>query len=399
MQPAAPQIKGIQEVSNTKSFQNICLEKLKKHPATAHLLLHNLAPEKEGVSKLNKDALWLHVGSTSQEVTFSEDNRKIYIIKKNQSGTTDSITKSIYWIEKPTVLLTAPWNNPNHLFWDVVVNFFVWKDQGDDLPFKYWSFPDHYPCHSWLCQLMPHVLKVLHLENHIKPLHNLENASTLTSNYPDSYGSILDLHHKDAIKNETIVLLPCYRNAWIPNFEYYRTERRRIPNEGVVLPAIRQELTKDFQQEILPRQQQRTVFIYGHTDSVSRNWLNFQEVAMKMNRALQQKNTTVNLVVNSVPSLAKLTFQEQCYIFWNAKYIFYVHGGHTANLICARPNTTIIEMSCNQNFGWSQNTKLFHQTMQLNYTSRKVPGCDGHNTNFITPESWTNEFLSLVTTQ
>ena len=164
---------------------------------------------------------WQHY--CSQEVTFSEDNRKIYIIKKNQSGTTDSITKSIYWIEKPTVLLTAPWNNPNHLFWDVVVNFFVWKDQGDDLPFKYWSFPDHYPCHSWLCQLMPHVLKVLHLENHIKPLHNLENASTLTSNYPDSYGSILDLHHKDAIKNETTVLLPCYRNAW---YKASDTQRR-----------------------------------------------------------------------------------------------------------------------------------------------------------------------------
>ena len=27
VQPAAPQIKAIQEVSNTKSFQNICLEK------------------------------------------------------------------------------------------------------------------------------------------------------------------------------------------------------------------------------------------------------------------------------------------------------------------------------------------------------------------------------------
>ena len=342
-----------QEINNTKTFHNVCIER-KPGTKNAHLLLHKL--DNGGASPSS-------YADTSEELLWIWPINNDTLIKK------DDTIMSYYWIEEPTLLLTGPYNNPNHLFWDVLVNLFPWYNN-HYLPFNYWSFPDHpTPCvDSWLCEVMPSLLQVLNLTVDLLPLHELSEEQ--------NYGAIV-------VSSDNV---PCYRSVWIPNFSYYRGENHPIPNEDIILPKLHEELTRNFQQ-----QQQHDndnvdkvvqVFIYGHLDSNKRQWQNVNDVAMKL------KSTNIDIDVDIVHSLRLLPFQTQCYKFWNANIIIYVHGGHTANLICSRPNTHVIELSCQYSFGWSQLTSVFHSSLGLRYESRKVPGCTGHDSNLTTPDDW-----------
>ena len=259
--------------------------------------------------------------------------------------------KEQLWFNESTVLLTCPITNPNHQFWDVLVNLFPLYQQTP--PFTHWIAPIA-KCDYWLCELIPILFNVLNL--------NIKHI--------DNY-----------ITNKSMV---CFHQLYIPKFGLFRGERIPIPYEEVILPKLNNALTNRFVNNNI--QPINNILIYGKEDTgiSSRCWNNARDTAIRI-------NTTGN--VHYISNMAGLSFTEQCEAFWNARHILYIHGGHTANLICTRKGTFIDEFACPRNIGWFQKTPLFHKVMSLNYIYSRVPGCWGLDAAFHTPDAWFDKLL------
>ena len=117
----------------------------------------------------------------------------------------------------------------------------------------------------------------------------------------------------------------------------------------------------------------------------------------KQARRLQAKG----LNVRCVPSMVALNFTDQCKAFWDAKVIIMVHSGQTANMVCARHGTRVLEFACPVVVGWLQKMTNQHKTMGWNYTYQQVPDCKekasqwgkGHWKSFITENAFVERWL------
>lgn len=294
-------------------LENVCVDwEHTKHDA--HLALHGY--------EQHLDFLWIH-------------------------PTMKPTTKNKKWILRPTLLITAPWTNPNHQFWDAAAMLF---DQPRPVPYTQWMAPLH-QCSFWLCSFMPFLLAAL-------------NMTVPLVDEP-----ITDTH---AI---------CFRRAWVPQFARNRAENNLHESReyAVALPAIRANMTAGLSSPA------GTVLVYGKADSKLRNWKNAAAEASRLR--------SMGFNVDYIANMSALPFTEQCFKFWSAQHIVYVHGGQTANLICARPGTRIVEFACPVWVGWFQRARTFQRIMGLEYHYRKVPGCTGHYTSFDTPVGWIDNFL------
>ena len=290
-----------------EKFQNVCVDWKGSKPTEHLILLGQNAPER----------LWIH--PTPNNVT----------------------NKQRHWVQVPTLLLTAPNTNPNHQFWDVLVNLF--ELDAEKPPFTHWNAPA-WPCKYWMCDILPKLVDTLDLR-----LEALQ-------------------HH---ITHQQVV---CYHNVWVPKFSKHRHERNPIHKEALILRRLHQALVAQFSHPPAD-----TVLIYGKADAKRRRWQNAKDVATRLN---------ISGDVRYIETMAGLTFQTQCHLFWSARHIIYVHGGHTANLICARPRTRIDEMACPAKVGWSQSTHEFHRSLGFHYQYHSISGCEGHNTDFATNDAW-----------
>jgi hypothetical protein len=264
--------------------------------------------------------------------------------------TTNTTTeKRRLWVNVPTLLLTAPNTNPAHQFWDVIVNLF--ELDGQTPPFTHWNGPS-FDAGNWISGLVPKLFDVLNIR--LRTIHEF-------------------------ITNEQVL---CFTSAWVPMFGIYRTEKRPIPNETPILRRLHEALVDSFHAPA------RTVVVYGKQDlgHSGRQWRNAAEVAKKLN---------VTGDVQYIKSMAALSFKEQCHLVWSARHLVFVHGGHSANLICARPETRVDEMACPAWVGWLQDIPMFHASLGLRYQYHSVPGCNGHNAAFTTQMGWLAHFVRL----
>ena len=248
----------------------------------------------------------------------------------------------------PTLLLNGPHHNPGHQFWDVLVNLF--ELDGMTPPFTHWAAPS---CAGgdWMCDLLPTLLDVLGLR--------------------------LQRSLQDSITNEQVL---CFTKLWIPMFGIYREERTSIPNEGAILRRLHSALVSPFHEPA------STVVVYGKQDlrKSKRQWQNAARSAVALNSTGD---------VRYVQDMGALTFKSQCHLFWSARHLVYVHGGHTANLICARPGTRVDELACPREIGWSQFTKIFHNSLGFRYQYHSVPGCTKPYNSFNTSAGWLADVL------
>lgn len=287
-------------------------------------------------------------GSTPTEhlsILGSNSRERLWIHPTHDNDT----VKRRLWVDAPTLLLTAPNTNPNHQFWDALVNLF--ELDGQTPPFTHWNGPA-LDAENWISDLLPTLLDVLGLR--LQTIH-------------------------DSITNEQVL---CFQNVWIPMFVIYRAEEKSIPNEGVILRRLHNALVSSFHEPV------GQIVVYGKQDlgHSKRQWRNAVESAVALNSTGH---------VRYVPSMAALTFKEQCHLFWSARQLVYVHGGHTANLICARPETRVDEMACPRHVGWFQQTPIFHKSLGLHYQYHSVLDCDGHNTPFETRFPWLSDAIAL----
>jgi hypothetical protein len=263
---------------------------------------------------------------------------------------------ALHLITQPSLLLTGPRSNPNHQLWDILFSLFS-AGNVDVLPFDQWVAP-YSTCNYWMCEK-------------VDPLFNALGHSGVVHN------SVV------VAENESL----CFKEVWVPQFAAYRHEVKAPSNFADVLLAFRSRLVKDFSSPT------NAILIYGRADARYRYWKNAELIAEYLRNAS-------HLRVHHVSQMGALTPHEQCRVFWDARIIMFPHGGHSANLICARPGTKILEMACAKTVGWFQRAQRFHRAMGLEYTYRKVPysNCSvtwepDKNWSFMSPEIWTTNLV------
>lgn len=261
-----------------------------------------------------------------------------------------------HWVKQPSLLLTGPRSNPNHQLWDVLFSLFP-VGYVDVLPFVQWVAP-YSTCNYWMCDKVDHLFYAL---GHSGVVHN----------------SVV------VTENQSV----CFREVWVPHFAAYRHEMKAPSNFADALPAFRRRLVKGFSSPT------NAILIYGRADARYRYWKNAELIAKCLRNAS-------NVRVNYVSQMGALAPSEQCRAFWDARIIMFPHGGHSANLICARPGTKILEMACAKTVGWFQQAKRFHRSLGLEYTYRRVPYSNCSVTeepdkdwSFMAPEIWARNFI------
>lgn len=249
------------------------------------------------------------------------------------------------------LLLTGPRSNPNHQLWDILFSLFP-IGYVDVLPFTHWATPFS-TCDYWMCDKISQLFSVL---GH-KGIQ--QNSRTLS-------------------QNEQI----CFKEVWVPKLAAYRHERIAPANFDEKLPEFRQKLVENFSSPT------NAVLVYGREDARYRRWINAESVARRL-------ANTSSLKVHYVPQMGSMPPAKQCNTFWNARVIIFPHGGHSANLICSRSGTKVLEMACAKTVGWFQGAVRFHKAMGFDYTYHQVPpshcsetGEPDKDWNFLTPDSW-----------
>jgi len=261
------------------------------------------------------------------------------------------------WVNMPSLLLTGPRSNPNHQLWDILFSLFP-AGNLDSLPFVQWMTP-YAQCNYWMCDKVDYLF--------------------------DALG------HPDAVQYNALIIDKgpiCFKEVWVPNFAMYRNEFKVPSNYANALLAFRSRLTQDF---VSPTD---CILIYGRADARYRHWANAASVSQTLIKT-SGKN------VNYVSQMGTMTPSTQCRTYWDARIILIPHGGHAGNLICARPGTKVLEISCAKNIGWFQNAKHFHSAMGLSYRYIRIPYSNCSVTqepkkdwSFTTPEAWTPKFIN-----
>ena len=239
--------------------------------------------------------------------------------------------KGLVYDSKPTLLLNGPHMNPGHQYGDILTSLYQLLHH-TQLPFQQWTFALQSPqCSLWICYYLPYFWDVI------------------------GHASVVE--KKD--------LNTCFQTLWIPRFGYHRGEvRGPVLNSRFITNGLRAKVTQHFTSPT------NVVLFYGKELPATRRWLNAQQESIRY-----QERTGKH--TRYIPNMTSLTIKEQCRLFWNAAEIFYVHGGQTANLICARPGTKVTEMSCARRIGWFQTMWGFQQHQGIRYNYIHVPNCTG----------------------
>lgn len=272
--------------------------------------------------------------------------------------------RAFHFQSNPTVLLTAPANNPSHQYWDVLVNLFQ-LFHARTVPFTHWIAPS-LPSTCWMCSFLDVLWKTLDVQVE-------EIAARFSTNTTHAI---------------------CFHQLWIPRFSKLRAESHAtVPNAKEVNTRLRSRLTEKFSDP------SHTTLIYSHQDSIHRQWKNAEAEAARL--------SAEGVAVWYIRNMSALTFEEQCRAFWDADNIIFPHGGHEGNLLCARAGTRVVEMACAsaKNVGFFAGPRVtFHRIMGLRYRFAEVPQSNcidpitqshrraghGHYRSFTTATGWMN---------
>ena len=137
----------------------------------------------------------------------------------------------------------------------------------------------------------------------------------------------------------------CFKTLHIPKIIKFRPGWGNQPTEFEQINLkMRSFLTRDFEKP------KHNILISSHQDSWRKHWENAQDVIERLESEQGYKNIT------HFGGFYGISNRKQCQLFYDADVIIMVHGAQTANIICSRPGTIIVELLC-QHFGWTSYLK------------------------------------------